>query len=200
MFGYLDGIGQPAISGFTPAVMPGQALINAGVILTGEPGDALQSARPPWMLDGSFMAFRQLKQLVPEFNKFLLDNAPPFPGYTQQQNADLLGARIIGRWKSVSFFPLAQRTVVESLVQGTPVELSPTADNPSIGPFPNLNNNFDYTNPGFPFNTDQSHCPFGAHIRYFLLRSSQLEIINEYQCRKTRPRADEPGTDVSEIS
>jgi len=164
MFGFLDGIGQPAIAGFTPTVQNGQALINAGVILDGEFGDSLMSQRPAWMRDGSFLAFRQLKQLVPEFNKFLLDNAPAYPGYTPQQNADLLGARIIGRWKS-----------------GAPVDKTPTVDNVPLANDITQNNNFDYTHSGFPFNTDQSHCPFGAHIR------------------KSRPRADQTNTNVNSI-
>ncbi|EJD41880.1 DyP-type peroxidase [Auricularia subglabra TFB-10046 SS5] len=154
MFGYLDGIGQPALQGFNVnPVLPGQLVVNAGVVLVGEPGDAV--LRPPWAKDGSFLAFRQLQQLVPEFDNFLLQKAPVVSGLTQQQSADLLGARMIGRWKS-----------------GTPVELAPLIDNPSIGPNEFQNNNFDFFNPGFPFNSDQSHCPFDAHIR------------------KTRPRAD----------
>lgn len=45
--------------------------------------------------------FRQLKQLVPEFNKFLTDNPIVMPNLTLQQGSDLLGARMVGRWKSV---------------------------------------------------------------------------------------------------
>lgn len=43
--------------------MPGQAQIDAGSFLFGEQGD--NTKRPSWALDGSFLAFRQLKQLVP---------------------------------------------------------------------------------------------------------------------------------------
>jgi deferrochelatase/peroxidase EfeB len=60
--------------------------------LTGEAGDTM--TRPAWAKDGSFLVFRQLKQLVPEFNKTLVDN--PING-----SPELTGARIIGRWKSV---------------------------------------------------------------------------------------------------
>lgn len=38
-----------------------------GEILVGETGDSV--TRPAWAKDGSFLVFRQLKQLVPEFNK-----------------------------------------------------------------------------------------------------------------------------------
>ena len=37
------------------------------------------------------MAFRQLEQLVPEFDQFLRDNAPPAANMTLQARADLLG-------------------------------------------------------------------------------------------------------------
>ena len=56
--------------------------------------------RPAWAVGGSFLAFRQLEQRVPEFNKYLLDNAPAGEG-SLQSRADLLGARMVGRWKSV---------------------------------------------------------------------------------------------------
>ncbi|KAG8857986.1 hypothetical protein FRB96_005477 [Tulasnella sp. 330] len=155
MFGYLDGIGQPAVAGFNLSPFPGQLTVSPGVILAGEPGDLGIASRPAWAKDGSFLAFRQLKQLVPEFDNFLLQVAPPISGWTQQQSADLVGARMVGRWKS-----------------GAPTDLNPTADNPSQGIDPTQNNNFDYSHPGFNLATDESHCPFAAHIR------------------KTRPRAD----------
>ncbi|KAG8825506.1 hypothetical protein FRC19_011298 [Serendipita sp. 401] len=149
MFGYLDGISQPAIPGFTINPVPGQQLINPGVILTGEPGDTLIASRPAWAKDGSFLVFRQLKQLVPEFDKYLLNNAPAQPSsYSLQDRADLLGARIMGRWKS-----------------GAPTDLTPLVDDPVLGGDPNQNNNFDFDHIGYNINTNQKHCPFGAHIR-----------------------------------
>jgi deferrochelatase/peroxidase EfeB len=98
-FGFLDGISNPAVIGFTANPMPGQANVSAGSILVGETGDSV--TRPAWAKDGSFLAFRQLKQLVPEFNKFLTDNPIIEDGLTAQQGSDLLGARMVGRWKSV---------------------------------------------------------------------------------------------------
>jgi deferrochelatase/peroxidase EfeB len=95
----MDGISQPAVNGFTSSPLPGQAPVDAGSILLGEDGDFGQ--RPDWAKDGSFLAFRQMKQLVPEFNKFLTDNPLTVPGLSPAQNSDLLGARMVGRWKSV---------------------------------------------------------------------------------------------------
>ena len=96
----MDGISQPAVEGFnTP--LPGQEVIPPGVILLGEDSD-IGGTRPAWTKGGSFLAFRQLAQKVPEFNKFLVDNPILEPGLTPQQGSALLGARMVGRWKSVS--------------------------------------------------------------------------------------------------
>lgn len=96
----MDGISQPGIIGFTATPNPGQIVIEPGNILLGELGDNI--TRPAWAKDGSFLAFRQLKQLVPEFDKFLTDNPIIEPGLTLQQGSDLMGARMVGRWMSVS--------------------------------------------------------------------------------------------------
>jgi Dyp-type peroxidase family len=101
--------------------------------------------RPSWALDGSFFVFRYLKQLVPEFNNFLEANAlevptPILPG--DPSGADLLGARLVGRWKS-----------------GAPIDLTPLRDNPAMGANVAQNNAFRF-NP-----SSQANCPFAAHIR-----------------------------------
>ncbi|KAJ7512499.1 fungal peroxidase [Mycena galericulata] len=155
-FGFLDGISNPAVVGFQPP-LPGQAVVSTGEILVGETGDPVLSSRPAWAKDGSFLVFRQLKQLVPEFNKFLTDNPIHVPALTPKQGSDLLGARMVGRWKS-----------------GAPVFLSPFVDDPALGADRYRNNNFTYAEPGQTVanSTDQTKCPFSAHIR------------------KTRPRAD----------
>jgi len=111
-FGFLDGISQPALIGFQPP-LPGQTVVPPGVIIAGADGDndagGNPRSRPDWVKDGSFLAFRQLKQLVPEFNKFLVDNPLDVPGLTPAQGSELLGARMIGRWKSVCrFLPIQE--------------------------------------------------------------------------------------------
>ncbi|KAJ7836676.1 fungal peroxidase [Mycena olivaceomarginata] len=110
-FGFLDGISNPAINGFTANPMPGQSNLSAGTILLGETGDS--ATRPAWAKDGSFPG------LVPEFDKFLTDNAIVQDGLTPQQGSDLLGARMVGRWKS-----------------GAPVDLAPLFDDPVLGADP----------------------------------------------------------------
>ncbi len=91
-FGFLDGFSQPAVQGVDTTPHRGQETVGQGIILLGREGD--KQTRPSWALDGSFLAFRYLPQLVPEFNTFL--KSKPIPGL----NAEQLGARLVGRWKS----------------------------------------------------------------------------------------------------
>ncbi|KAF8518411.1 fungal peroxidase [Hysterangium stoloniferum] len=153
-FGFMDGISQPAVIGFPASPLPGQAVVPAGVILLNETEDPV-TTRPAWTKDGSFLAFRQLSQLVPEFNKFLVDNPIVEPGLTPEQGSALLGARMVGRWKS-----------------GAPVDLAPLFDDPDLANDNTRNNNFDFSHPNEDLHSNQTRCPFSAHIR------------------KTNPRAD----------
>ncbi|KAJ7624806.1 dye-decolorizing peroxidase precursor [Roridomyces roridus] len=140
-FGFLDGISNPAIRGFDDNPLPGQARVPPGEILLREANDTI--TRPAWAKDGSFLVFRQLQQLVPEFHKYLTDNPIREPGLTPAQGSDLLGARMMGRWPS-----------------GAPVFLSPNADDPELGADRHRNNNFTYAAPN-----SGTLCPFSAHIR-----------------------------------
>ncbi|KIJ27204.1 hypothetical protein M422DRAFT_191312, partial [Sphaerobolus stellatus SS14] len=169
-FGFLDGISQPALQNFnTP--LPGQVVVPPGIIIVGADGDAI-TTRPSWATGGSFLAFRQLKQLVPEFNAFLAANPLPVPGLTPAQGSALLGARMIGRWPS-----------------GAPVDLSPLADDPALGADPTRNNNFTYMHDGFNFTSDQTHCPFAAHTRKSNPRADlpATAIVNKHIIRSGIP-------------
>ena len=104
-FGFLDGISQPAVQDFDTNPNPGQETVPQGAILCGRAGDIDAAtkatiARPPWALDGSLIAFRYLFQLVPEFNTFLKNNPIKSEGLPPAQGSELLGARLVGRWKS----------------------------------------------------------------------------------------------------
>lgn len=99
-FGYLDGVSNPAIIGFDTNPPPGPAPIRPGVIVVGHDGDPNVKDRDDWMIDGSFFVFRYLFQKVPEFDDFVDRNKLNMPGLTEKENADLLGARLVGRWKS----------------------------------------------------------------------------------------------------
>lgn len=106
----------------------------------GRAGDTIQN-RPSWTKDGSFLAFRYLQQLVPEFNQFLKLNAPKVndPGVN---TADLFGARLTGRWKS-----------------GAPVQVTPLKDDPALAADPKRVNVFAFDS------ASQEKCPFAAHVR-----------------------------------
>ncbi|KAM5541403.1 hypothetical protein V8D89_004957 [Ganoderma adspersum] len=144
-FGFLDGISQPAVKDFDTKPDPGQETVRQGVILCGRENDAdigvippKPFVRPAWALDGSFLTLRYLFQLVPEFTNFLKESADPLHGFT----ADLIGARLMGRWKS-----------------GAPTDLFPLQDNPAAGTDPSQRSNFTYDS------SSQDRCPFAAHTR-----------------------------------
>jgi deferrochelatase/peroxidase EfeB len=116
--------------------------------------------------------FRQLQQLVPEFNKFLTDNPLDVDELTPEQGSELLGARMVGRWKSVrAVSSLSVLPENDFSFQGAPIFLSPTQDDPVLAADPNRNNDFNYTipdaipDPGTENHFNQTRCPFGAHIR-----------------------------------
>ncbi|KAF8223380.1 Dyp-type peroxidase [Tricholoma matsutake] len=150
-FGFLDNISNPSVIGFDNNPNPGPKQVPAGVLVMGHTGDTVTDRK--WAVDGSFLAFRYLLQGVPEFDKYLKDTAPkvPVPGFRTDEVKELLGARFIGRWKN-----------------GTPIDLSPFTDSPSIAADPQKINNFHYSG---ELNF-QKVCPFASHTR------------------KTNPRAD----------
>ncbi|ELU39976.1 peroxidase TAP [Rhizoctonia solani AG-1 IA] len=126
-----DGISNPIVEGIGEP-LPGQRVV---------PPDPV-SNRPAWTTEGSFLAFRQLEQLVPEFHKFLADNPIDLPGLTREQGSELLGA---------------------SNATGAPIQLAPTHDDPKLAKDPQRNNDFVY--PQAPGDEGQTECPYAAHIR-----------------------------------
>ncbi|KAJ8093938.1 dye-decolorizing heme-containing peroxidase [Marasmius tenuissimus] len=150
-FGWVDGITQPAVEGWDTAktIAPGQFVVKPGVILMGEEGDKVR--RPGWAKSGSFLAWRQLEQLVPEFHRYLNDTAPDVKGLNRDEAIHLFGSRMTGRWKS-----------------GAPIDLSPFREDEALGADPLRRNNFNYDHPefgkAFDIKTNQTMCPFSAHI------------------------------------
>jgi Dyp-type peroxidase family len=155
-FGFLDGVSQPGVRGLTPRSdpirrpdqgLPGQDLIWPGEFVFGYSGQhwedpIKEGPQPematPWLRNGSYMVFRRLEQKVPEFRRFIADQ-----GARLGMDRELLGARMVGRWKS-----------------GAPLELAPLRDNPGLGADPKRNNDF-----GFAEDRFQRKCPYAAHIR-----------------------------------
>ena len=154
-FGFPDGVSQPGIRGLTTAEawrnqdqrLPGQDLIWPGEFVFGysgqHPKDPHAEGPPPhmaapWMRNGSYMVFRRLEQKVPEFWRFVREQAVRLG-----MDKELLAARMVGRWKS-----------------GAPLELAPLRDDAGLGRDAKRNNDFEFADDPF-----QRRCPYAAHIR-----------------------------------
>ncbi|KAL9614441.1 MAG: hypothetical protein Q9167_001044 [Letrouitia subvulpina] len=104
-FGFRDGLSQPLLKGINspealkadPYMQTNQNIIT---VTSNPPGtqdgiEAYPKDRPPWMVNGSFLAFRKLEQDVQKWidlvNKFADAGC---------KNADHCGAKLMGRWKS----------------------------------------------------------------------------------------------------
>jgi len=199
-FGYLDGVSNPAIIGFDTNPPPGPVPIRPGVVLLGQPGDetvgrdgtVIPNPRDPWMVDGSYLVFRYLFQKVPEFDEFVFNKADILktPTMSKQEAADLLGARMVGRWKSGMLYsslidPRRLLNIDHNQVRLWILHLSNTMMNLEViarGEKSTLfshcisrriqviglrNNDFS-----FDFERDlQKLCPFAAHVRKSLPRA-----------------------------
>lgn len=167
-FGFADGVSQPGVRGriglntpFMPQLgpdenqgQPGQDLLWPGEFVFGYtaqdpnatkftvPG-AVKVPPAPFMANGAYLVFRRLAQKVPEFHASVKQAAAAIPAGPDKPSPDLLGAQLVGRWRS-----------------GAPLELAPTADNPAFADgTPDVNN--------FEFGDDREgvKCPWAAHIR-----------------------------------
>jgi Dyp-type peroxidase family len=92
----------------------------------------------PWVRNGSYMVFRRLEQKVPEFWRFVRDQAVRLG-----MDPELLAARTVGRWKS-----------------GAPLELTPLRDDLKLGADEKRRNDFEFDD-----DPEQRRCPYAAHIR-----------------------------------
>lgn len=154
-FGYTDGFGNPDYLGVCRKTQPGQgkllpngtwAPLATGELLLGYADEAgeLPVAPIPHILaeNGTFMVYRKLHQNVGTFRRFLDEWAARY-GASDAQAREKLAAKFIGRWRD-----------------GTPIELSPDAQDPSIAHDPDRSTNFTYEE-----DSAGTRCPIGAHIR-----------------------------------
>nr|WAW38289.1 DyP-type peroxidase [Chondrostereum purpureum] len=172
-FGFLDGISNPAIIGVDEELPQVPKPIRPGFIVAGRDGDI--PGRPAWALDGSFLVFRYLFQLVPEFDSFLEEHPVPDPRLTKQEAIDLRGARMVGRWKS-----------------GTPIEcaeLAPLKDDPEIAKDPKRTRRRPIS------------MPFAAHIRKTLPRADLEDKFGDtvLESRRIMRRGIQFGPEVTPI-
>jgi Dyp-type peroxidase family len=214
-FGFRDGISQPGVRGLLPdgtpltpsqnplnvnQGKPGQDLLWPGEFVFGyvgqsaekeidEPGiDPLRSRTrraPEFARNGSFLVFRRLHQDVGGFHRFLGAIAQRFG-----VGADLVGARMVGRWPS-----------------GAPVVTRPRSDDPKVAADDCRNNNFEFhgdddkPKPAQAAQLDGEACrdvsppqadptgekvPFAGHIRKTYPRDDTSASIPELGERNTQ--------------
>jgi len=167
-FGYADGVSQPGVRGRVDPVTPltpqsgpdedqgvrGQDLLWPGEFVFGYNGQnpngpdfttkgEVKQPPVPFMQDGAFMVFRRLAQLVPEFNASVKRAASGIGTPKDAADPTLLGAQLVGRWKS-----------------GAPLELAPTADNTAFADGTERVNDFE-----FDQDREGLKCPWAAHVR-----------------------------------
>ena len=148
-FGYVDGIGQPFVTGSGLKAWPGEGVplkhgkwggVAPGEFVLGYPTEAGSNPRSvhAFQKDGSYFALRKLAERVAEFRTYLAETAK-----LQGLSEELVAAKMVGRWRS-----------------GAPLELAKKADDHKLAEDPARNNDFRYKDDA------KGHaCPFGAHIR-----------------------------------
>lgn len=162
VFGYRDGISNPEIKGSgiqTPPSSTNEA-IAAGEFVLGYQGEAgtIPPMPQPEILgkNGSFMVLRAYNSHVAAFNKFRKDNTD------SEEEAELLGAKMWGRWRS-----------------GAPLALSPDHDDEALGDDASRNNDFGYKDDPYG-----KKCPFGAHARRMNPRDSKDFILSDVRIHR----------------
>ena len=149
-FGFKDGISHPAVEGSgVPGSNPKEPPLKAGEFFLGYLDETNEFAPMPQPeilgRNGGYVVFRKLHQRVAAFRQYLKANS------SSLEEEDLLGAKMMGRWKS-----------------GAPLALCPLHDDPELGADPKRNNDF-------LFNDDDPKgfkTPPGCHIRRMNPRDS----------------------------
>jgi Dyp-type peroxidase family len=160
-FGYKDGISFPNITGNDVSpIVDNEEPIAAGEFIFGYPGEAgrMLAMPQPDLLgrNGTFVSFRKLHSKVAAFRRFLKANATP------AMSAELLAAKMIGRWAS-----------------GAPLMLAPEQDSPQLGSDLQRMNNFTYGQ-----DPKGLRCPIGAHIRRMNPRDTALEVMTNVKIHR----------------
>lgn len=148
-FGYVDGIGEPALAGSgVPTYGEGDEgtfhrwhAVPAGEVFHDHiDADGYPSPAPPapFGRDGTFMVWRKLHQDVARFRTWVAEQAAAL-----EMDGELLKAKLVGRWPD-----------------GTPLSLSPDRPDRAIADDAQRCNAFDYRD-----DPDGLRCPLGAHIR-----------------------------------
>jgi Dyp-type peroxidase family len=160
-FGYKDGISFPNIIGNSVnPIVDQEEPIAAGEFILGYPGEAgrMLAMPQPALLgrNGTFVSFRKLHSKVAAFRRFLSANA------TSRMSAELLAAKMVGRWPS-----------------GAPLMLASEEDAPELGSDLKQMNNFTYAQ-----DPKGLRCPIGAHIRRMNPRDTALEVMTNVKIHR----------------
>ena len=156
-FGYVDGLSQPRIvGGPSHGGEDDQPPAPTGEFLLGYPNQygTMYPLPTPTALgkNGTYAAFRILRQDVDAFEAFLTANAPQIPVLPGVNPREKLAAKLCGRWRN-----------------GVPLALSPETDTPTPAITEDRINAFDYVpSPAYPGIYDDGHgarCPLGSHMR-----------------------------------
>lgn len=155
-FGFRDSISQPRVAGSGLDALPGQErAIAAGEFILGEnseTGAPVAMPQPPELgRNGTFVVMRKYASRVGAFNDFVRAHAQG------EAAEELLGAKMVGRWRS-----------------GAPLVLAPEADDPALGADPARNNDFDFAQ-----DVRGLACPHAAHMRRLNPRASALTILTD---------------------
>ena len=155
-FGFRDSISQPTVAGSGVDPQPGQErAIAAGEFILGENSETGAPLGIPEPADlgrnGSYVVLRKYQSRVGAFNDFVRSHA----GSENEQ--ELLGAKMFGRWRS-----------------GAPLSLSPDQDDPALGNDPSRNNDFDFAK-----DPRGLICPHSSHMRRLNPRGSELTILTD---------------------
>ncbi len=149
-FGFFDGIAQPALAGSgvegragdgQPDGAGGWRDVCTGEFLHGyvdEDGGLPDAPAAPFHRNGTFEVYRKLQTDVAAFRAYMEEKGRLYPG-----GADMLAAKIVGRWPD-----------------GTPLALSPDAPDPELVDDPTRINDFGYAD-----DPQGLKCPMGSHIR-----------------------------------
>jgi Dyp-type peroxidase family len=233
-FGFRDDISHPGVRGrlsqrpghlltrryFDPAdpraashARPGQPLVWPGQFLFGYPSQVdLDPLAPgpeavpphPWMRDGSFLAFRRLRQDVAAFRRFAAAQAAAV-------------AQALGRLVSPAE---VQAWIVGRWPDGTPLVRDPAGPNPAVSGDDMAVNFYGFLGaepdatvvrdgarrvvPGAPADSDGLRCPHFAHVRKVNLRDKPTDKGSSLRFRLLRrgipygppyAEGEAPGTD-----
>jgi Dyp-type peroxidase family len=153
-FGFRDRLSQPVIEGSGEEPTPGSGgPLKAGEFILGYPDEEDNIAKLPvpeeLSRNGSYMAYRRLREHVGRFRSYLAEHADTPDGQ------ELLAAKLMGRWKS-----------------GAPLVLAPQHDDPELGADPMRNNDFNYKKMD-PFGYA---VPLGSHIRRLNPRDTTVNM------------------------